>query len=342
MALPRLLPMSEYAVEATNIVRTFHDGGFRALDDVTLRVPTGEVFGLLGPNGSGKTTMIRILSTVLSPTKGVASVGGFDVVKHPGRVRQVIGLAGQFAAVDENLTGFENLRMVGLLNHLEKAKVVTRSRQLLDEFGLADFGNKLAKTYSGGMRRRLDLAAALVASPPILFLDEPTTGLDPQSRQDLWTIIEGLVEGGTTVLLTTQYLEEADRLCRQLVVLDHGKIIAEGTSAELKSRLGNTVLVLSFASTHDAARALSLVSGVSTKPANSEGTVIELTVDNGPAAAADALRRIDGDGIVLTGLQLREPSLDDVFLSLTGHKAEETGEAPSAPQDRRIRRRARV
>jgi ABC-2 type transport system ATP-binding protein len=334
--------MSEFAVEATHIVRTFHDGGFRALDDVTLRVPMGQVFGLLGPNGSGKTTMIRILSTVLAPTEGVAIVGGFDVVKHPGKVRQVIGLAGQFAAVDENLTGFENLRMVGLLNHMEKAEVVARSRQLLDEFGLGEFANKLAKTYSGGMRRRLDLAAALVAQPPILFLDEPTTGLDPQSRQDLWTIIEGLVEGGTTVLLTTQYLEEADRLCKQLVVLDHGRVIAEGTSAQLKSRLGNTVLVLSFTSTQDADKALGLISGISTKPANSEGTIIELTVDNGPAAAADALRRIDGDGIVLAGLQLREPSLDDVFLSLTGHKAEESGETQATPQSPRRRRRARA
>ena len=186
--------------------------------------------------------MVRILSTVLAPTEGRAVVAGFDVVKQPGKVRRVIGLAGQFAAVDENLTGFENLRMVGFLNHMEKSSAIARSRQLLADFGLADFAHKLASTYSGGMRRRLDLAAALVADPPILFLDEPTTGLDPQSRQDLWAIIEGLVEGGTTVLLTTQYLEEADRLCRQLVVLDHGKIIAEGTSSQLKSSLGNTVL----------------------------------------------------------------------------------------------------
>jgi len=315
--------MSQFAVEALNIVRTFNNGDFRALDGVSLQVPTGEVFGLLGPNGSGKTTMVRILSTVLSPTAGTATVDGFDVVKHPEQVRRRIGLAGQFAAVDENLTGFENLRMVGLLNHMERPHAVQRSRELLDEFGLSDFANKLAKTYSGGMRRRLDLAAALLADPPILFLDEPTTGLDPQSRQDLWTIIEGLVERGTTVLLTTQYLEEADRLCQQLVVLDHGKIIAEGTSSQLKSQLGNTVLVLSFASTADASRAIALISDLSSKPANVEGTVIELTVDHGPAAAADALRRIDGAGIEMTGLQLREPSLDDVFLNLTGHKAED-------------------
>ena len=319
-------------------MRTFGDDEFLALDNVTLRVPVGEVFGLLGPNGSGKTTMIRILSTVLAPSAGVASVAGFDVVKHPEDVRVNIGLAGQFAAVDDNLTGFENLRMVGLLNHVEKAKVIVRARQLLEEFGLADFGNKLARTYSGGMRRRLDLAAALVANPPILFLDEPTTGLDPQSRQDLWAIIEGLVEGGTTVLLTTQYLEEADRLCKQLVVLDHGKIIAEGTSAELKSRLGNTVLVLTFATSHEAERAVSLIADLTAKPANLEGTVVELTVDSGPSAAADALRRIDGAGLVLSGLQLREPSLDDVFLSLTGHKAEEPASSDGPPSRRKRRR----
>ncbi len=334
--------MSQFAVEATNIVRTFHDGSFRALDDVTLRVPTGEVFGLLGPNGSGKTTMVRILSTILFPTEGVATVAGYDVVKNPNQVRRHIGLAGQFAAVDENLTGFENLRMVGFLNHMAKPHAVTRSRELLEEFGLADFGNKLAKTYSGGMRRRLDLAAALVANPPILFLDEPTTGLDPQSRQDLWAIIEGLVEGGTTVLLTTQYLEEADRLCKQLVVLDHGKIIAEGTSSQLKSRLGNTVLVLTFGSTDQASLGAGLIANLSPKAPNVDGTVIELTVDSGPAAAADALRRIDAAGIVLVGLQLREPSLDDVFLNLTGHKAEDATTAEAEPTSRRSRRGAKV
>ena len=321
--------MSDFAVEALNIVRTFKDGEVRALDDVTLHVPRGEVFGLLGPNGSGKTTMIRILSTILAPTSGSALVNGYDVVKHPHHVRRSIGLAGQFATVDENLTGFENLRMIGLLNHLEKGFVLTRSRELLDRFGLSDAANRICRTYSGGMRRRLDLAAALVANPPLLFLDEPTTGLDPQSRQDLWSIIETLVEGGTTVLLTTQYLEEADRLAKQLVVLDHGKIIAEGTSAQLKTQLGNTVLSLSFATTEEASRAAELLVNVSTKPANVEGTVVEFTVERGPAAAADALRTLDGAGITLAGLALREPSLDDVFLNLTGHKAEDA-ESPLA------------
>ncbi|HSN02182.1 MAG TPA: ATP-binding cassette domain-containing protein, partial [Acidimicrobiales bacterium] len=209
--------MTDFAVETLDIVRTFKDGDVRALDGVTLRVPRGEVFGLLGPNGSGKTTMIRILSTILTPSSGSAMVNGVDVEKDPQRVRESIGLAGQFATVDENLTGFENLRMVGRLNHLDKALATSRSRELLSEFGLGEAANRSAKTYSGGMRRRLDLAAALVADPPILFLDEPTTGLDPQSRQDLWAIIESLTQRGVTVLLTTQYLEEADRLARQLV-----------------------------------------------------------------------------------------------------------------------------
>jgi ABC-2 type transport system ATP-binding protein len=330
--------MSEFAVEATNIVRTFNNGSFTALDDVTLRVPTGQVFGLLGPNGSGKTTMVRILSTILTPSAGQATVNGYDVVKDAEMVRRSIGLAGQYATVDENLTGFENLRMIGRLNHLGKKFVEQRADELLNSFGLTDAGNRLAKTYSGGMRRRLDLAAALVASPPILFLDEPTTGLDPQSRQDLWSIIEGLVEGGTTVLLTTQYLEEADRLAKQLVVLDHGKIIAQGTSAELKSQLGNTVLALSFSAVGDASQALNLIADLSAKPGNLEGTVLEMTVNDGPRIAAEALRRVDAAGLGLTGLTLREPSLDDVFLDLTGHKAEEA--VTSAPAKGRRSRKA--
>lgn len=330
--------MSDFAVEALNIYRTFQDGEVHALDDVTLHVARGEVFGLLGPNGSGKTTMVRILSTILAPTSGSAVVNGYNVVEQPDEVRRSIGLAGQFATVDENLTGLENLRMIGKLNHLENAFVKRRSSELLEQFGLSDAAGRTAKTYSGGMRRRLDLAAALVANPPLLFLDEPTTGLDPQSRQDLWAIIEGLVESGTTVLLTTQYLEEADRLAKQLVVLDHGKIIAQGTSQELKSRLGNTVLSVSFASTSNAQHASMLLSDLSLKPANLEGTVVEITVDQGPQAAADALRRIDAAGLELTGLVLREPSLDDVFLSLTGHKTEDETAASTEPTSKRRRK----
>jgi ABC-2 type transport system ATP-binding protein len=327
--------MSEFAVETVDVVRTFKNGEVRALDGVSLQVPRGRVFGLLGPNGSGKTTMIRILSTILAPTSGSATVNGFDVVTRPDDVRRSIGLAGQYATVDENLTGFENLRMIGLLNHLPKAFVVARARRLLDEFGLSDAANRSCKTYSGGMRRRLDVAAALVADPPLLFLDEPTTGLDPQSRQDLWAMIEGLVEAGVTVLLTTQYLEEADRLAHQLVVLDHGRIIAEGTPRELKTRLGTTVLSLTFAETADARRGVELIRGLSTKPANTDGTVVELTIDAGPAVAAEALRRLDGAGLTILGLALREPSLDDVFLSLTGHRAEGgAGEAEAVAASR--------
>ena len=315
--------MTEFAVEAHDIVRSFKDGEVKALRGVSLQVPRGQVFGLLGPNGSGKTTMVRILSTILTPDAGVATVEGFDVVKQPNEVRRRIGLAGQYATVDENLTGFENLRMIGSLNHMPKATVVARAKELLEQFGLTEAGNRTLKGYSGGMRRRLDLAAALVARPPILFLDEPTTGLDPQSRQDLWTIIEQLVEGGTTVLLTTQYLEEADRLAKQLVVLNKGQIIAQGTSAELKAQLGTTVLALSFASTTDALAGLPLVRDLSKQEPVVEGSRIELTLHDGPSAAADALRRLDGAGLTISGLNLREPSLDDVFLSLTGHKAED-------------------
>jgi len=332
--------MPEFAVEALNIVRTFKDGEVRALDDVTLHVPQSQVFGLLGPNGSGKTTMVRILSTILLPTSGTASVNGVDVVKQPDLVRRSIGLAGQYATVDENLTGAENLKMIGSLNHLEKSFVLPRSKELLDQFGLTHAANRTVKTYSGGMRRRLDLAAALVAKPPLLFLDEPTTGLDPQSRQDLWAIIEELVEEGTTVLLTTQYLEEADRLAKQLVVLDHGKIIAEGTSQQLKTRLGNTVLVLTFLNTADARRGVELIGDISSQPANLDGTVAEFTVDRGPAAAADALRRIDAANITLAGLTIREPSLDDVFLNLTGHKAEDPAPSDDDATTKRQSRKA--
>jgi ABC-2 type transport system ATP-binding protein len=332
--------VSDYAVEANEVVRSFNDGDVQALRGVSLHVPRGEVFGLLGPNGSGKTTMVRILATILSPTSGTATVDGFDVVKQPEEVRRRIGLAGQNATVDENLTGAENLRMIGSLNHLPKSFVLGRSKELLTQFGLDDAAHRNVKTYSGGMRRRLDLAAALVASPPILFLDEPTTGLDPQSRQDLWTIIENLVEGGTTVLLTTQYLEEADRLCKQLVVLDHGSIIAQGTSQELKTQLGATVLSLTFASTADALRGVELIRDLSAKTANIEGTVVELTVEGGPASAAEALRRLDGAGIMVTGLALREPSLDDVFISLTGHKAEDDVTVSDAPEGPKRKARA--
>ncbi len=329
--------MHDLAVEARDIVRTFRDGSVRALDGVSLSVERGQIFGLLGPNGSGKTTMVRILSTIIRPDSGTATVNGADVVHQANAVRRSIGLAGQFATVDDNLTGIENLRMIGRLNHLSRAVVAERSVALLEEFGLADAARRNVKTYSGGMRRRLDLAAALVGSPPLLFLDEPTTGLDPQSRQDLWAIIEGLVETGTTVLLTTQYLEEADRLADQLAVLDRGRIIAQGTSSELKSRLGATVLSLTFASTEAAQRAGALLADIAAQPAFVEGTVVDLTVDDGPAAAAESLRRVDAAALSVTGLALREPSLDDVFLALTGHHAEDEAEPVATPRSRRRR-----
>ena len=230
------------AVEAHDLVKVFPRGNVRALDGVSLEVEAGTVLGLLGPNGAGKTTVVRILSTILGPDSGHASVLGHDVVTEADAVRRIIGLAGQYAAVDENLTGRENIHMVARLSHLSRAVAARRANELLEEFGLANAGDRVLKTYSGGMRRRLDLAAALVANPPVLFLDEPTTGLDPQSRQGLWTAIEELVREGTTVLLTTQYLEEADRLARDIVVIDHGRVIAQGTPAQLKADLGTSVV----------------------------------------------------------------------------------------------------
>ena len=230
------------AVEAHDLVKVFPRGNVRALDGVSLEVEAGTVLGLLGPNGAGKTTVVRILSTILGPDAGRASVLGHDVVAQPDAVRRIIGLAGQYAAVDENLTGRENIHMVARLSHLSRKVSARRADELLEEFGLSGAGDRVLKTYSGGMRRRLDLAAALVANPPVLFLDEPTTGLDPQSRQGLWVAIEELVRDGTTVLLTTQYLEEADRLARDIVVIDHGRVIAEGTPAQLKADLGTSVV----------------------------------------------------------------------------------------------------
>jgi ABC-2 type transport system ATP-binding protein len=314
--------MAELAVQCDTVVRTFKKGNVRALDGVSMQVPLGQVFGLLGPNGSGKTTMIRILSTILRPTSGTVTVLGHDVVRDPASVRPIIGLAGQFAAIDPTLSGYENVRMIGRLSHLDHKVIDRRTNELLQQFDLTDAAHRKAATYSGGMRRRLDLAASLVANPPLLFLDEPTTGLDPQSRQDLWGAIERLVEGGTTVLLTTQYLEEADRLASQLVVLDHGRIIAEGTPAELKAQMGTTVLELHFGSSHDAASAVALLTDLSTHVPMIDGSKVEFTVASGPAAAANALRRLDGAGLIVTGLALREPSLDDVFLNLTGHRSE--------------------
>jgi ABC-2 type transport system ATP-binding protein len=315
------------AVEAVDLVKVFSRGAVRALDGVSLQIEAGTVLGLLGPNGAGKTTAVRVLSTILEPDSGSASILGHDVVKDPDSVRRLIGLAGQYATVDENLTGRENIRMVGRLSHLSRQAAGDRADQLLEGFGLADAGDRVLKTYSGGMRRRLDLAAALVASPPVLFLDEPTTGLDPPGRQGLWGVIEDLVGEGTTVLLTTQYLEEADRLARDIVVIDHGRVIAEGTPAELKADLGTSVVAVTLGDDAEVARATALLAPLTRKAPVVEGPLVELTVENGPAVGAEVLRTLDAAAITVTGMALREPSLDDVFLSLTGHKTEAEREA---------------
>jgi ABC-2 type transport system ATP-binding protein len=322
---------SSIAVEAHDLVKVFPRGNVRALDGVSLEVEAGTVVGLLGPNGAGKTTAVRILSTIIRPDEGHATILGHDVVKDADAVRQIIGLAGQNAAVDENLTGRENILMTARLSHMSWKASTARSTELLENFGLTHAANRALKTYSGGMRRRLDLAAALVAEPPILFLDEPTTGLDPQSRQDLWVVIEGLVAGGTTVLLTTQYLEEADRLCRDIVVVDHGRVIAQGTPAQLKANLGTSVVSVTLNSPDEARQAATLVQGLSSATPLVDGSTVELTVEDGPQVAVEVLRTLDNAQVTMIGLALREPSLDDVFLSLTGHKTEaETDEERAA------------
>ncbi len=326
---------SALAIEAHDLVKVFANGDVRALDGVSLAVEPGTVLGLLGPNGAGKTTVVRILSTILGPDEGRASVLGHDVVTAADAVRRIIGLAGQYAAVDENLTGRENIHMVGRLSHLSRKLASRRADELLEDFGLAGAADRVLKTYSGGMRRRLDLAAALVANPPVLFLDEPTTGLDPQSRQGLWVAIEDLVREGTTVLLTTQYLEEADRLARDIVVIDHGHVIAQGTPAQLKADLGTSVVSVTLGDRESVARSVELLSPFSEKAPVVEDLVIELTVTDGPRAGADVLRSLDAAQIPIGGLALREPSLDDVFLSLTGHRTVIDEDADDTAKPRR-------
>jgi ABC-2 type transport system ATP-binding protein len=313
------------AIVASGLVKRF--GDVTALDGIDLAVAPGTVFGLLGPNGAGKTTAVRILTTILRPDAGEARVLGHDVVAEPEIVRNSIGLAGQYAAVDENLTGAENLRMVGKLTHLPGPLIKERSVELLERFELSDAANRPVKTYSGGMRRRLDLAASLVHRPPVLFLDEPTTGLDPRSRSELWAVIEDLVADGTTVLLTTQYLEEADRLADQLAVVDHGRIIAMGTPAELKAGLGSTVIEIGMPGEGSSLMALQALAPLGVAPPTLDGTTVRLTVADGPSVLLEALRALDLEGIAPTGVTLREPSLDDVVLALTGHAAVEASAA---------------
>jgi len=297
-----------------------------ALAGVSFAAEEGSVLGLLGPNGAGKTTAVRILTTLLEPDSGTARVAGVDVARHPARVRAQIGLAGQYAAVDENLTGFENLEMVGRLYHLGRRAARERTAQLLDQFGLAEAGGRLVRTYSGGMRRRLDLAAALVARSPILFLDEPTTGLDLRSRLELWDSIETLVARGTTVLLTTQYLEEADRLADRIAVVNHGVVIAEGTPSELKRQVGGDRLQIRLAHGADAQAALEALSQVGDgAPAAHDGTV-SLPITRSHGAVTAAVRQLDAAGIEIDDISTERPTLDDVFLELTGHTAAEEEE----------------
>jgi ABC-2 type transport system ATP-binding protein len=320
------------AVVADGLVKTFGKD-VRALDGVSLEVQPGTVLGLLGPNGAGKTTTVDILTTLLLPDSGRAEVAGIDVLRDPAAVRRSIGLAGQFATVDENLTGTENLVLVGRLNHLSTADARSRAADLLDRFGLADASERTAKTYSGGMKRRLDLAAALVSRPRVLFLDEPTTGLDPRSRIELWGVIEDLVREGTTLLLTTQYLEEADRLADRISVVDHGTVIAEGTSSELKAQLGAAVVEVWLADATEAAQVAETLGGLGSGEPSLDGDLVRVPAGQGTGVLAEVVRRLDAAGITARGLQLREPSLDDVFLALTGHAAEDalsTGAEPAA------------
>ena len=311
---------SSPAIEVEGIVK--HFGDVRALDGVDLQAPQGQVMGLLGPNGAGKTTLVRVLTTLLKADSGSARVLGLDVQHDAAALREQIGLAGQYAAVDENLTGLENLTMVGRLYGESRAEAKARGRELLERFDLVDASSQATKTYSGGMRRRLDLAAALVARPPVLFLDEPTTGLDPRSRLSLWAMIEGLVAEGTTVLLTTQYLDEADRLADTIAVIDHGKLIAEGTPDQLKDRLGGERLEVRLDDGADTDAAVRALTPMSDEPPKCEGDLLRVNVRQRRGSIVEAVRRLSDAGIGVDDLALRRPTLDDVFLSLTGHAAE--------------------
>ncbi|MBV8540476.1 MAG: ATP-binding cassette domain-containing protein [Pseudonocardiales bacterium] len=317
------------AIQAQALTRSF--GDTRALDGIDLEVPSGTVLGLLGPNGSGKTTAVRILATLLPPSSGRASVGGFDVVRQAPQVRTVIGLTGQYAAVDGNLTGVENLELIGRLLDLSRSQARHRAVELIERLDFADAGRRLSKTYSGGMRRRLDLAASLVGRPRVLFLDEPTTGLDPRSRIGMWAIIRELVADGTAVLLTTQYLEEADQLADEIAVLDLGRVIAAGTSDELKRRIGGQVLEVRTVDPVDLdAVAAELAALTGDAPSIDRATRLVKVPAQDTVLVAAVVRRLDEVGIVIADLALRRPSLDDVFLQLIGRRAAMNEPATSA------------
>src|SRR5215831_20087427 len=324
------------AILVEGLTKSF--GEVHALRGIDLSVPRGTVLGVLGPNGAGKTTAVRILTTLLLPDGGKALVEGHDVVREAAAVRRSIGLAGQSAAIQEELTGQENLEIIGRLYHLSWPRARSRATELLEQFGLSDAADRAAKTYSGGMQRRLDLAASLVGQPKVLFLDEPTTGLDPRSRLGMWDIIRSLVAGGTTLLLTTQYLDEADELADEIVVIDHGLVIAAGTSEELKGRVGGDVLEFTVPDRDrlaDAAEAIARI-GEGEPHADKETGVINVGVGGrGSEALIEAVRGLDGAGVQIKGLALRRPSLDDAFLALTGHAAEEDGEPGGRKRGRR-------
>ncbi len=312
---------SDRIISVNNISKDF--GKLKALDNVSLTVKRGKVTALLGPNGAGKTTLVRILTTLQPPTSGTAKVAGLDIVQNAQELRSVIGLAGQYAAIDEILTGRENLEMVGRLYHLSRAAAKTRAKELLKQFDLEDAADRPAKNYSGGMRRRLDLAASLIIRPKILFLDEPTTGLDPQGRFALWQIIRDLVADGTTVLLTTQYLEEADQLAEDIFVIDHGHIIAQGTPDELKRQIGGEVLELHVVDYHDTERAAQTIEKFGSEKPHFDSTtgIVTMPTSTGASVLIDVVRQLDMASIKLADIILRRPSLDDVFIKLTGHEA---------------------
>ena len=315
------------SVIAENLVKTYDKGAVKALNGLSLDVEEGTVLGVLGPNGAGKTTTVRILATLLTPDSGHATVAGIDVIKNPDAVREVIGLSGQYAAVDETLTGWDNLVMFSRLYHLSPSASKKRAEELLEQFSLTDAARRPIRTYSGGMRRRLDLAASLIVKPKILFLDEPTTGLDPRGRQEMWGVIDGLVKDGTTLLLTTQYLEEADQLADDIAVIDHGTVIARGTSDQLKRQVGGERLEI-VVEAHDLKKATEIVEKVSGgKAAVDEGTrQVSAPVTTGSKALIEAARSLDEANIHPLDIGLKRPSLDDVFIALTGHVAEEKKE----------------